>query len=211
MKRFVKIISNDSRFVKMLYLELADYGIISGDRSDSNDPTDEFYIIADLDQVTAEELADYNQFNTVFGFTKNDSNAFGSKSELCASVFTRPFLTSELLALFYNGGVQKNPNLKPLRREDHKKSLLLTVDPTTNSALWGDVRIPLSEYECQVLSLLCENRGEIVERDRISALLKAEEGNMGDVYICHLRRKIDNKLGLKLIYTIRGEGYMLKN
>ena len=34
---------------------------------------------------------------------------------------------------------------------------------------------------------------------------------MGDVYICHLRRKIDNKLGLKLIYTIRGKGYMLKN
>ena len=27
----------------------------------------------------------------------------------------------------------------------------------------------------------------------------------------HLRKKIDNPLGIKLIYTVRGKGYMLKN
>jgi DNA-binding response OmpR family regulator len=73
------------------------------------------------------------------------------------------------------------------------------------------MRIPLSDNECKVLSTLCQNRGEIVEREKIYALLGADEGNMGDVYICHLRRKIDNKLGLKLIYTVRGKGYILKN
>jgi DNA-binding response OmpR family regulator len=79
------------------------------------------------------------------------------------------------------------------------------------SAVWGDVRISLSDYEYKVLSLLCDNRCEVVEREQISALLGVDDGNMGDVYICHLRRKIDNKLGIKLIYTIRGRGYMLKN
>ena len=79
------------------------------------------------------------------------------------------------------------------------------------AAIWGDRIIPLSDNEYKVLSLLCENRREVVERERIYAELGAEDGNMGDVYICHLRRKLDNKLGIKLIYTIRGKGYMLKN
>ena len=50
-----------------------------------------------------------------------------------------------------------------------------------------------------------------VLREEIDAILSVDDGNMSDVYICHLRRKLDNKLGLKLIYTIRGKGYMLKN
>jgi len=58
---------------------------------------------------------------------------------------------------------------------------------------------------------LYQNRGETVNRETIDMLLGADDSNMGDVYICHLRRKIDNKLGLKLIYTIRGKGYTLKN
>jgi DNA-binding response OmpR family regulator len=69
----------------------------------------------------------------------------------------------------------------------------------------------LSDNEYKVLSVLCENRGEAVPREEICSLLGVTDGNMGDVYICHLRRKIDNKLGLKLIYTVRGKGYMLKN
>ena len=93
----------------------------------------------------------------------------------------------------------------------YNKPHFLTVNEVANEAIWGDVKIPLSENEYKVLSLLCENRGEPVEREKIYLLLGAEDGNMGDVYICHLRRKIDNKLGLKLIYTIRGKGYMLKN
>jgi two-component system copper resistance phosphate regulon response regulator CusR len=73
--------------------------------------------------------------------------------------------------------------------------------------VWGGVW----KNEYKVLSVLCENRGETVDRDRIYSILGAEEGNMGDVYICHLRKKIDNPLGIKLIYTVRGKGYMLKN
>ena len=85
------------------------------------------------------------------------------------------------------------------------------MDPTGKAAVWGDMRVSLSENEYKLLSLLCEMRGETVTREQIDEILGATEGNMGDVYICHLRRKLDNQLGLKLIYTVRGKGYMLKN
>ena len=97
------------------------------------------------------------------------------------------------------------------KKETFKKPNCLTVLELDKAAVWGNQVIPLSDNEYKILSLLCDNRYKIVERERIYAALGAEYGNMGDVYICHLRKKIDNKLGLKLIYTIRGKGYMLKN
>ena len=87
----------------------------------------------------------------------------------------------------------------------------LTVDQNSKNAIWGDEVIPLSDNEYKVLTLLYQNRGETVNRETIDMLLGADGSNMGDVYVCHLRKKIDNKLGLKLIYTIRGKGYTLKN
>ena len=51
-------------------------------------------------------------------------------------------------------------------------------------------------------------RGELLERNY--DVIGAGQGNMGDVYICFLRKKIEGKLGLKLIYTVRGTGYVLK-
>ena len=49
--------------------------------------------------------------------------------------------------------------------------------------------------------------GEIISRERIMGLLGADDGNISDVYICHLRKKLDEKLGRKLIITERGKGY----
>ena len=86
----------------------------------------------------------------------------------------------------------------------------LVVDKESMTALYGEMKFPLSEYEYKTLSILCEKRGEVVTREEIAKILNFDSGNMGDVYICHLRKKIDNNLGLKLITTVRGKGYMLK-
>ena len=86
----------------------------------------------------------------------------------------------------------------------------LICDKESMTALYGEMKFPLSEYEYKTLSLLCDKRGEVVTREEIAAVLNFDSGNMGDVYICHLRKKIDNNLGLKLITTVRGKGYTLK-
>ena len=68
--------------------------------------------------------------------------------------------------------------------------------------------IPLSEYEFKLLKLLCENSGSCVLRKDILSLFGADDSNISDVYICHLRNKLEIPFGIKVIYTVRGEGYM---
>jgi UDP-N-acetylenolpyruvoylglucosamine reductase len=43
--------------------------------------------------------------------------------------------------------------------------------------------------------------------EELSALLNANESNEGQVYICHLRRKLEHAFGLRLIRTVRNWGY----
>ncbi len=210
MSKYVKLITDDARFARMLTLELSDIGVVTAEIPENTDGSDEYYLVADLAKITEEELISYSNSATVVGFTEEEFEIDDKKVALCASVFKRPYLMSDFLSVF--GGGESIKRFAPKSRlRNEKKPRVLTVDENSSSALWGDMKIPLSDNEYKLLSLLCENRGELVEREKIYSLLGAEDGNMGDVYVCHLRRKIDNKLGLKLIYTIRGKGYMLKN
>lgn len=210
MKKAAKIVSNDARFSRMLTLELIELGItVVNDLTAADDAT--LYTIVDLDACETEELIAYAENCAVIGYSHQEKEEITEKIDLCSSFLHRPFSIAEFSALF---GVEEKPiraELHNMLRQPPQKQNYLTVDVNEKAAKWGELLIPLSDCEYRVLEMLCENRGELVPRERIYALLGAEEGNIGDVYICHLRRKIDNKLGLKLIYTIRGKGYMLKN
>ena len=213
MSKYIKILTNDRRFSRMLTLELERVNISEVESFIDIKPTDELFVAADLDFCKEEELKNLPYDTaTVIGFYKNESSDTSDKTSLCSKVFHRPFLISELIAFL--GGEEdsvKKSQRKPKNQEFHKKTHILTIDHKNKLALWGENKIALSEYEYKVLSLLCESRGNVVPREAIQEAVGAIDGKMGDVYICHLRRKIDNKLGLKLIYTIRGKGYMLKN
>ena len=211
MKKYVRFISDDVRFTRMLKLELDKFGIESVTEDAELPAEARLYTVIDLDASATEVVSEYASDSCVIGYSAFYSHEIPEKSGLCNVFLHRPFPIAHFISAFEQDG-------KPLEQERKVKSTLhqkkyhyLTVDSTEKTAIWGEMRIPLSENEYKVLSVLCENRGETVDRDRIYALLGAEEGNMGDVYICHLRRKIDNQLGLKLIYTVRGKGYMLKN
>ena len=206
MKKYVKIISNDEKFSRMLSLELAESGIETVNEAKLITGEEKLFIVADLDECSLEDLNNAPEKATVIGYTREDPSEIAEKCKKCSSVLCRPFYISDFLEVFGEQAAVESKRSSPA-----KKRHFLTVDQASKVALWGDMRIPLSDNECRVLAALCESRGKIVERERIYALLGAEDGNMGDVYICHLRRKIDNKLGLKLIYTVRGKGYILKN
>ena len=210
MSKIARIISDDVRFAHMLSISLNSLGFIVTDKSFEGDETEASYIVADLDSVNESELLQYSQSAVLIGFSKKPENEIHEKAALCEEFFERPFLMRDFLSIF--GGTKRIVIDRSYhRKEAFKKPNYLTVSELDKAAIWGDQMIPLSDNEYKVLSLLCENRREVVEREKIYAELGAEDGNMGDVYICHLRKKLDNRLGLKLIYTVRGKGYMLKN
>ena len=76
-----------------------------------------------------------------------------------------------------------------------------------NTVVVNNRYVKLSHHEMTLLQELCKADGEVVSREQIMFLLGADDGNISDVYICHLRKKLDEQLGRKLIITERGKGY----
>ena len=212
MKKSARIVSDDSRFARMLEIELRTAGVKITDSPNSDSLGEVYYVIADLDSCSADELLNFSQSSVLIGFSKECGDSILEKTVICEEYFKRPFLIKDFLALFGEAEISRlRPDTHANIKASNKKVTYLSVSEIDKAAVWGELLIPLSDNEYKVLSLLCDNRYEIVEREKIDYTLGVEYSNMSDVYICHLRRKIDNKLGLKLIYTIRGKGYMLKN
>ena len=86
------------------------------------------------------------------------------------------------------------------------KSFVSASDKT--GVYFGESYIPLSVYEFKLLSLLCENSGKCVGKAEILSLFDDGNSNIAEVYICHLRNKLEAPFGKKVIYTVRGKGYM---
>jgi heavy metal response regulator len=121
---------------------------------------------------------------------------------------TKPFAFEELLArlrvLMRRGGYG-SPVLKFAD---------LSLDPATRKAKRGDIEIELTVKEYALLEYLLRNPNRVLTRILIAEHVWDQtfdsETNVVDVYINHLRSKIDKDFPKKLIHTIRGVGYVLK-
>lgn len=90
----------------------------------------------------------------------------------------------------------------------------LTLDTASRTVKRGDSEISLSAKEYKLLEYLMRNRGIVLSREKIENHIwnfEYEGGtNVVDVYISYLRKKIDGSRSDKLIHTIRGSGYVVK-
>lgn len=90
----------------------------------------------------------------------------------------------------------------------------LELDMNEKIARRGDKRIELTAKEFGLLEYLMRNRGRVVSRVDIAEKvwdIHFDTGtNVIDVYVNFLRKKIDKDFPRKLIHTVIGMGYMLK-
>lgn len=70
-------------------------------------------------------------------------------------------------------------------------------------------KIVLSDTEYKILTVLCKNAQKIVLRESIRELFESGNGNITDVYICKLRKKLEEPNGQRLIFTVREKGYKI--
>lgn len=125
---------------------------------------------------------------------------------------TKPFAIEELLArirscLRKKGGAKqegKELTVGGLALDDQKRSVFLNGES-----------LDLTKKEFDLLKVLMENKGIVLTRDilleRVWGYDFMGETNAVDVYIRYLRSKIDEAYGTKLIHTIRGVGYVIKD
>ena len=121
---------------------------------------------------------------------------------------TKPFSYAVLLArlrsLLRRGGRDRLP---VLAAGD------LRLDPAAKRAWRGDVEVPLTAREVSLLEFLLRRRGEVVSKreilDHVWDYDFEGDQNIVEVYVRHLRNKLDRPFDRESIETIRGAGYRL--
>mgnify|MGYP002605080045 CR=1 FL=1 len=90
----------------------------------------------------------------------------------------------------------------------------LTADCTARTVKRGGKAVSLSSKEFAILEYMIRNSGVVLSREKISHHIwnyDYEGGsNVVDVYIRYLRKKLDDGFEPKLIHTVRGVGYVLR-
>lgn len=90
----------------------------------------------------------------------------------------------------------------------------LTLDSSSRQVKRGDREISLTAKEFDILEYLMQNEGRVLSRDKLSNHIWNYDydggSNVIDVYMYHLRRKVDDGFDEKKIVTVKGAGYMLK-
>ena len=91
---------------------------------------------------------------------------------------------------------------------------LLRLDDKSRTVTYDGHSISLTNREFLMLKILLENRDIVLSRDtlldRVCGYDYIGETNVVDVYIRHLRSKIDDVFGVKMIQTVRGAGYVIR-
>ena len=90
----------------------------------------------------------------------------------------------------------------------------LVLDEKGRKVTYGGQEIVLTNREFLMLRILLENRDIVLSRDtlldRVCGYDYIGETNIVDVYIRHLRTKIDEAFGVRMIQTVRGAGYVIR-
>ena len=122
---------------------------------------------------------------------------------------TKPFAFAELLARLR----------AVVRRGDPERPSVLcvgdlTLDPAAREVRRGDDEIRLSAKEFSLLETFMRRPGEVLSRlhllEHAWDFAYENRSNVVDVYIRHLRRKIDEPFGRQSLETVRGVGYRLR-
>jgi heavy metal response regulator len=122
---------------------------------------------------------------------------------------TKPFAFAELLARVR----------ALLRRSEQERGAEirfadLRLDPVTHKVWRKDKEIDLTAKEYSLLEFFMRNPNQVLTRTTIAEnvwdYIFDSFTNIIDVYVNYLRKKIDRDADKKLIHTVRGVGYILK-
>ena len=122
---------------------------------------------------------------------------------------TKPFATEELLARIRARLRERNPHANEIRYRD------VVMDRDRHEVMRAGTLIPLTAKEYALLEYLLLHRNKVHTRDELFNGVWGSDflgdSNLIDVYIRYLRGKIDENYEDKLITTVRGVGYTIKD
>lgn len=122
----------------------------------------------------------------------------------------KPFAFEELLA-------RVRVQLRRRQRDEHPVQLrfgALSMDTAAHETIIGERRVELTAKEYDLLELFLRNPQQVLTReviyDRVWGYDFGGESNIIEVYVRYLRQKLEAAGEARLIHTVRGVGYILR-
>lgn len=121
--------------------------------------------------------------------------------------FAFPELLARVRALLRRGSAEPAPKTRIADLE---------LDAANRTVTRAGQRIDLTAREYELLEYLFRHQGRVVSREMIARDIWKEVArqtpldNVIDVHIAHLRRKVDDQFKSKLVHTVRGLGFVLR-
>lgn len=132
------------------------------------------------------------------------------ESEKFPHTLTDPFLLSELRSMLVEMLTRPSGAPKVTAKPRRMRHTVIELDPESSSA---SVRrgspVSLSPTEYKLLDALVSRRGQVLTYAEADEIIGGEGSNKANVYICFLRKKLESH-GDKLIYSVRGKGFVIK-
>ena len=130
---------------------------------------------------------------------------------------TKPFAIEELLARIRVALKLHGSAAAAARKTAEPGNLTwrkLSLSEQRHQVTWAGEEISLTNREFRMLKTLLENRDIVLSREtlleKVCGYDYMGETNVVDVYVRYLRSKIDEVYGVKMIRTVRGVGYVIK-
>ncbi|MEQ8221648.1 MAG: response regulator transcription factor [Candidatus Eremiobacterota bacterium] len=122
---------------------------------------------------------------------------------------TKPFAFSELMAR-----IRAVTRRKQEKADNRLQLGDLVIDAVTRTVTRGNKPVELTNKEYALLEYFIRNPGRVLSRTMIAEHVWDYQfdpmTNVIDVYVNYLRQKIDRGFEKKLIHTIRGVGYVIR-
>ena len=125
---------------------------------------------------------------------------------------TKPFAIEELLARV-RVALKKHTDQV---QQTHRLTVCgVTMDTDRHEVTCNGESIELTNREYELVHVLMENKNIVMDREklmnRVCGYDYIGETNIIDVYVRHIRSKIDDVYGIRFIQTVRGVGYVIKD
>jgi len=127
---------------------------------------------------------------------------------------TKPFAIEELLARI-RATLRKHAGAASSEENGALSALGVEIDVKRHTVSVQSKQVELTKREFDLLHYLMKNKGIVVSREMLLENVWEYDFDGGtnavDVYIRFLRTKIDEAFDMKLIHTVRGVGYVIKD
>jgi DNA-binding response OmpR family regulator len=216
----VLIITKDEILSRMLFLEISAFGAVVHEARELSEEVKNEIPLCDFTVLDAqlfageEELSELEKTQVLLFGYPDALERVSVKIAAGFRVFSRPFLITSFLSSFFEKSDGADFGLRPAKRRKSAADSLI-LNEVSHTVSYKRQTVSLTGRVFALLLYLVKRKGETVTRADAAQAVWGKDGgtdtNVVDVYVRYLREKLDEKFGIKIISTVRGEGYTIKN